>query len=86
MFTEIIGWVGVGIGIFVAVPQFRKSVKDKSTRGLSKRSYQLLCLTVICYLIRAIAVKEPVFIISNSFGLILTSAMLCLFKKYPAEE
>ena len=30
MFTEIIGWVGVGIGIFVAVPQFRNSVKDKS--------------------------------------------------------
>lgn len=86
MFTELIGWLGLGIGIFVSIPQFTKSIKDKSTRGLSKRSYQLLCLTITCYLIRAIAVKEPVFIISNSFGLIVTSAMLCLFKMYPAEE
>jgi len=86
MFTELIGWVGVGIGISVAIPQFTKSLKNKSTKGLSKRSYQLLCLTIICYLIKAIAVKEPVFIISNSFGLVITSAMLCLFKKYPAQE
>jgi len=86
MFTELIGWVGVGIGIFVAIPQFTKSLKNKSTSGLSKRSYKLLCLTIICYLIKAIAVKEPVFIISNSFGLIITTAMLCLFKKYPAQE
>lgn len=84
MFTETIGWVGVGTGLFVAIPQFMKSVRNKSTKGLSKRSYQILCATIICYLIKAIAVKEPVFIVSNSFGLVMTTAMLSLFKKYPA--
>ncbi len=86
MFTEIVGWVGLGTSFFVSIPQLFKSIKAKSTRGLSKRSYQMLCITIACYLAKAIAIREPVFIISNSFGLIVTSIMLSLFYKYPARE
>jgi len=84
MVTEAIGWVGVGVGVCVSIPQFIKSVKERSTKGLSLRTYQLLCIAISCYLVRAVAVKEPVFIISNAFGLVITSAMLSLFRRYPA--
>ena len=83
MLIEIIGWMGVSAGVFVAVPQLVHSYKAKSTEGLSKHTYQLLFFTLVCYLIKAIAIKELVFIVSNGFGLIVTSAILFLFKKYP---
>ena len=81
--SEIIGWVGVVLSILISVPQFIKSVKEKSTKGLSKQTYQLLFLTVLCYLVRAIAIKEPIFIASNAINLIITGAVLYLFRRYP---
>jgi len=83
MMTEIIGWLGVILGVLISVPQLVKSIKEKSTKGLSKQTYQLLLFAIICYLIRAIAIKEPVFIVSNAVNLIVTIAVLYLFKKYP---
>lgn len=83
MITEIIGWIGVALGILVSVPQLMKSIKEKSVKGVSLQAYQLLFLTVLCYLIRAIAIKEPIFIVSNGVNLILTGIVLYLFKKYP---
>lgn len=81
--SEIIGWIGVVLSILISVPQFIKSVKEKSTKGLSKQTYQLLFLTVLCYLVRAIAIKEPIFIASNAINIVITGAVLYLFKKYP---
>lgn len=83
MITEIIGWIGVVLGILISVPQLIKSIKEKSTKGLSKQTYQLLFLTVLCYLVRAIAIKEPIFIVSNSINLFVTAGVLYLFKRYP---
>lgn len=83
MVTEIIGWLGVGFGITVSIPQLIKSVRARSTRGLSKHTYQLLFGAISCYLVRAIAVGEPVFIVSNSAGLVVTACILYLFRKYP---
>lgn len=85
MVTEIIGWLGVVFGISVSIPQLIKSVRARSTHGLSKHTYQLLFGAIACYLIRAIAVKDPVFIVSNSFGIVITASILYLFRKYPAE-
>lgn len=83
MITEIIGWFGVVIGVIVSLPQLIKSWREKSTQGVSKRTYQLLFLAVLCYLIRAIAIKEPIFIVSNSINLFVTAGVLYLFKRYP---
>jgi uncharacterized protein with PQ loop repeat len=84
--TEIIGWIGVTLSIFISVPQFMQSFKKKSTEGLSKQTYQLLFLTVLCYLIRAIAIKEPIFIASSAINLIITAMVLYLFKLYPSKN
>ena len=81
--TEIIGWIGVILGIAVAFPQLIKSIKEKSTKGVSKGTYQLLFLCILCYLVRAIAIKEPIFIVSNSINLVVVGAMLYLFRVYP---
>ena len=86
MISEIIGWIGVILGILVSVPQAIKSVKAKSTKGVSLQAYQLLFLTILCYLIRAIAIREPIFIVSNAVNLIVTGAVLYLFKRYPEES
>ncbi len=85
MLTEIIGWIGVVTGIIVSLPQLIKSCREKSTQGVSKRTYQLLFLTMVCYLIRAIAIKEMIFIVSNAVNLIITAMVLYLFKKYPSK-
>lgn len=83
MASEIIGWIGVIIGIIVSLPQLIKSCREKSTQGVSKITYQLLFLTMLCYLIRAIAIKETIFIVSNAINLIITAMVLYLFEKYP---
>ena len=83
MVTEIIGWIGVVLGVLVAVPQLIKSIKTKSTKGVSKSAYQLLFLCMLCYLVRAIAIKELIFIVSNMINLVVVGAMLYLFKVYP---
>lgn len=84
MITEIIGWLGVAIGIMVSLPQLVKSYREKSTQGVSKGTYWLLFLTMLCYLIRAIAIKEAIFIVSNTVNLVITGMVLYLFKKYPS--
>ena len=86
MVTEIIGWLGVAFGVSVSIPQLIKSVRARSTHGLSKHTYQLLFGAIACYLIRAIAVKDPVFIVSNSFGIVITASILYLFRKYPNQN
>ena len=86
MITEIIGWLGVALGVSVSIPQLVKSLRARSTKGLSKHTYQLLFGAISCYLIRAIAVKEPVFIVSNSAGLVVTTAILYLFRRFTTEE
>jgi len=82
MFSEIIGWIGVVLGVLVAVPQLVKSIKEKSTKGVSKVAYQLLFVCMLCYLVRAIAIKEAIFIVSNIINLFVVGAMLYLFRIY----
>lgn len=86
MVTEIIGWLGVGLGASVSVPQLIKSINSRSTKGLSKHTYQLLLCAITCYLIKAIAMNDAIFIVSNVLGLVITAVILLLFKKYPEQE
>jgi len=81
--SEAIGWLGVVLSVLVTFPQLLKSIKAKSTKGVSLHAYQLLFLAVFCYLIRAIVIKEPIFIVSNAANLLLSASMLYLFKRYP---
>ena len=83
--TSIIGFVGVFIGMMVNVPQIIKSYRLKSVEGVSPWVYILLFVALVCYLTRAVAIGEPVFIISNVLGLTTTLLMLIAFWKYRGE-
>ena len=86
MWSEMIGWAGMVLSIVTSVPQFVKSVKERSTKGLSLATYQVMFAAMACYLVRAIAIKEPVFIISGVINLALTAGMLYIFLIYPEEK
>ncbi len=82
--SEIIGWIGVILGMFISFPQLIKTIKEKTTKGLSKHTFYLLFITIWCYLIRSIAIREPIFIVSNLIGLVITAIQIYLFSKYPS--
>jgi len=82
MISVIIGTIGLIISLFIAPAQIMKTLKTKSVEGISVATYYLLLVTCSCYLIRAIAIREPIFIISNFVGVTLTAYMLILIYKY----
>ncbi|KKN15945.1 hypothetical protein LCGC14_0980780 [marine sediment metagenome] len=84
--TQVIGWVGVVAGASISLPQVIKSYRSKSTAGVSRRTYQLLLLTIICYLIRAVEIGAPVFIVGNSLSLVMCIVMLTFFGRYGNED
>ena len=84
--TGAVGIMGIIFGALVSVPQIIKSLREKSTKGVSIRTYQLLWLAILCYLIRAIAIKAIIFIISNILNLCTTTIMLYLFHKYNSHQ
>lgn len=80
--SKLIGWFGFSFGMFISVPQVIKSMRIKSTEGISKLTYILLFLACVCYVFRAIAIKEMIFIVSNVFQIIVAGTMLYLMKRY----
>lgn len=86
MISKLIGWLGFFFGMFISVPQVIKSIRTKSTQGVSKLTYILLLLACACYVIRAMAIKEVIFIVSNAFQIVVAGTMLYLMRKYKTEE
>lgn len=80
--SEFIGWLGFSLGMFISVPQVVKSMRTKSTLGVSKLTYVLLLLACCCYATRAVVIKEMIFIVSNAFQIIIAGTMLYLMKRY----
>jgi uncharacterized protein with PQ loop repeat len=80
--SKLIGWFGFSFGIFVSVPQVIKSIKTKSTQGVSKLTYILLFVACTCYTVRSFAIKEIIFIVSNAFQVVIAVIMLYLMRKY----
>ena len=70
MVTSIIGWIGVAAIVACNFPQLRDSLKYGRKVRVSKTTYTLLLTGVACFLIRAIAIAEPVFIVSNGISLV----------------
>lgn len=82
MISKLIGWLGFSLGMFISIPQVIKSIRTRSTQGVSKLTYILLLLACVCYIVRAMAIKETIFIVSNAFQIIVAGTMLYLMRKY----
>jgi len=80
--TVIIGSIGLVCGLLVAPPQIYKILKTKCAKGVSKTTYWLLLVTMVCYFIRAITIKELIFILSNGIGIFTNIYILILIYKY----
>lgn len=76
MMGYTIGWIGVAFGFMVAPPQLYKIVKSRNTDGISLWTYIFLCCALVCYLIHAISISAPVFIVAQSVNLVTNIVIL----------
>tara|TARA_Y100000310_G_scaffold329415_1_gene399219 strand:+ start:231 stop:488 length:258 start_codon:yes stop_codon:yes gene_type:complete len=78
---DIVGWIGVALGLFVAPPQLIKIIKGGGTRGISLLTYSFLVLAIGCYLVHAIHIADPVFITAQSLNITVNAVILILLIK-----
>lgn len=81
-FGYIIGWVGVGFGLLVPLPQLIKIIKTKSLKDISLGTYVFLFIALMCYLIHAIYIKSPVFIVAQAVNVTTNSIILILLVRH----
>ena len=74
----LVGWVGLFFGILVPIPQLYKMIKTGKSRSVSLLTYVFLCLAMIGYLIHAIYISAPVFIVAQSVNLTNNSIILII--------
>jgi len=81
-FTKIIGWIGFRAGLFIGIPLILKTIKIKSSRGVLVMTFILIEITVLCFLIRSIAIKESALIAYYLFIIVSTTTQLYLIWKF----
>ncbi|AII58725.1 hypothetical protein X792_04985 [Dehalococcoides mccartyi CG1] len=75
---DIIGWLGVCIGVVVPLPQLIRIFKTGKVANISVLTYALLVVTITCYLLHAIKIGDAVFTVSNAFNLLTNSLVLIM--------
>ncbi len=74
----IIGFIGVGLGLAVPIPQLMKIRRGGHINGISLHTYIFLVLALACYLIHAIYINSIVFTIAQSVNLATNSVILAI--------
>lgn len=72
------GWAGVLVGIAVPLPQLVHIVKTRRVKNVSVGTYILLEIAMFFYLVHAIYISAPVFIVAQSFNLTTNGVILAL--------
>mgnify|MGYP001604601788 CR=1 FL=1 len=80
----IVGYLGILSGLMVAPPQLLKILRTKNIDGISYTTYVFLVLALILYLLHAIYIQSPVFIVAQSLNLVSNTAILIIMlrRKY----
>ena len=81
-FGFVIGWVGVAFGLLVPLPQLMKMIRTKSLNDIALGTYIFLFCCLTCYLIHALYIKSPVFIVAQSVNLTTNSVILGLLIRH----
>ena len=79
---EWIGFLGMIFIDLCYIPQIWKAYKTKSVNDISIPFWISLIFGLSLYFIYAILINNPVYMISNSTGLIFNTIMLILLYKY----
>ena len=74
----IVGYLGILSGLLVAPPQLLKILRTKNIDGISYTTYVFLVLALILYLLHAIYIQSPVFIVAQSLNLVSNTAILVI--------
>ena len=77
----IVGWVALFFGICVPLPQLLKMLKTGKSNDVSLLTYVFLFFALIGYLIHAIYIQAPVFIVAQGFNLTTNSIVLFILVK-----
>jgi len=85
-FGFIIGWIGVAFGLLVPLPQLIKIIRTKSLSDIALGTYVFLFCCLTCYLIHAIYIRSPVFIVAQAVNLITNSTILMLLVRHKIIE
>jgi uncharacterized protein with PQ loop repeat len=80
-FGYAIGWVGVGFGLLVPIPQLIKILRHQKVDGIALWTYIFLVACLACYLWHAVYIKSAVFTVAQSINLINNGAILVLLVK-----
>lgn len=73
-----IGFVGVGFGLCVPIPQLIRIIKTKQTEHVALGTYCFLVVALLCFLWHAIHIGAIVFIIAQGVNLTTNSIVLSL--------
>ena len=77
-----VGWLGVGFGLLVPIPQLYKMIKTRRLNDVSLGTYALLVACISCYLVHAIFIKSAVFATANAINLTTNSIILILLLRH----
>jgi len=72
-------------GVIMAIsyiPQQYRIIKNKSSENVSISMFGLVFAAICIYEAYAISIMEPVFLFTNTLGLIQSGILLCLIIKY----
>ena len=79
---QYIGYIAAVLTTISFVPQALKTLRTKSTDGISLGMYIILTTGVACWLIYGILLRDIPIIMANGITLILTGAILALKIKH----
>lgn len=79
---DLIGWVGVTIGVCVNLPQAWTIYTRQTCADVAPLTYWLLLACVTCYFLHALKIRAWVFVVSNGLAIVVTSTVLLLIARY----
>lgn len=71
-----VGWFGLCFGVLVPIPQLYRMIRTGKSNDVSLLTYVFLFLALTGYLLHAIHISAPVFIVAQSFNLTTNSIIL----------
>ncbi|MEH7304811.1 SemiSWEET transporter [Neobacillus drentensis] len=81
-FISVIGYIAAILTTVSFLPQAIKTIKDKTTDGISLGMYSMFTSGVLLWLVYGFFVKDIPIIIANSITFILAVTILALTIKY----
>jgi MtN3 and saliva related transmembrane protein len=79
---QMFGWVGIVLVNVAYFPQIVKTVKLKKAWQISPLFYGMIAAGICSYLVYAVWRRDPVFIVSNTVGLIQPLLMIYFSLKW----